>query len=68
MSQDFFWTARLFEKDKLKASRYFKTEEERNLFVSAHPEWKKRGKICAAHLKKHIESEPEASFSSEEEK
>lgn len=57
MKQQFYYTARLFEENKQIKSKYFKTLEERDEFVKNHPQWKKRGKICACNLEKHLEKE-----------
>lgn len=54
MCQEFYWTARLFANGKPKESRYFKAQEERDSFVAGHEGWKKRGKICAENLEKHL--------------
>ena len=53
----FYWTARLIENHQIKASRYFLTKKERDEFVINHSDWKKRGKICAENLDKHLEKE-----------
>lgn len=54
MCQKFYWTARLFVDGKVIQSKYFATQEERDTFVLEHSEWKKRGKICAENLEKHL--------------
>lgn len=54
MEQEFYWTARLFVDGKPKEARYFKTQAERDLYVSAHGGWKKRGKICAENLERNV--------------
>jgi len=54
MTSDFFWTARLYADGKPIKTMYFATEEERNQYVSSHPCWKKRGKICAENLDRHL--------------
>lgn len=50
----FCWTARLFENGKPVRAKYFFSEKERNEFVADNPGWKKRGKICAGNLEKHL--------------
>lgn len=55
MSQEFYWTARLFVNDEPKEARYFKTKSERDSYVAEHAGWKKRGKICAENLEKHLQ-------------
>lgn len=55
--QEFYWTARFFVDNKVKESRYFATQEERDEFVAEHDGWKKRGKICAENLDKHLEEQ-----------
>lgn len=57
MSRKFYWTARLFLEDKAIQSKYFETQAERDAFVLTHDEWKKRGKICAENLEKHLQEE-----------
>lgn len=54
MSQEFYWTARFFEGDEPKEALYFATKRERDQYVEEHPGWKKRGKICAENLEKHL--------------
>lgn len=54
MCQEFYWTARFFVDGKPEEARYFPTQEERDLFVNEHVGWKKRGKICAENLDKHL--------------
>lgn len=54
MSQEFYWTARLLVDGELKEARYFKTKNERDNYVAEHVGWKKRGKICAENLEKHL--------------
>lgn len=54
MCQEFYWTARFFEDNKAKESKYFATQEERDKFVEENPSWKKRGKICRENLGKHL--------------
>ncbi len=49
---EFLWTARRFEGSRPVESRYFKTQQERDQFVSDHASWKKRWKICAENLGK----------------
>lgn len=53
----FYWTARLYENGKLLQSKYFETQAERDEFAAAHEGWKKRGKICAGNLDKHLQEE-----------
>lgn len=57
MCSHFYWTARLFADDQPVQSKYFASQAERDTFVLEHPEWKKRGKICAENLEKHLENE-----------
>lgn len=57
MNQKFYWTARLFSNGRAVQSKYFTTQAERDAFVAEHSEWKKRGKICAANLEKHLQEE-----------
>lgn len=54
MCQKFCWTAKLFKNGEEKDVRYFSEKQERDLFVEKYPEWKKRGKICAENLEKHL--------------
>ncbi len=53
--EGFLWTARLFQGTEPVAARYFSSRQERDQFVLNHPEWKKRGKICAGNLEKHTD-------------
>lgn len=55
MCQEFYWTARLFVDGKQKESKYFKTKEERDIYVAEHDGWVKRGKICAENLERHLQ-------------
>lgn len=54
MCQTFCWTAVLFGNEKVIKTRYFDSKEARDHYVLEHKEWKKRGKICANNLEKHI--------------
>ena len=58
---DFIWTAKLYENAKPVQTLYFAIEEDRNMYVNSHEGWKKRGKICAQNLPKHL-SESDCSF------
>lgn len=55
MNQEFYWTAKLFVDNKPKETRYFSTQNERDIYVAEHTGWKKRGKICAENLEKHLQ-------------
>lgn len=55
MCQEFYWTAKLFEADKVQDVRYFATKDERDEYVDKHSKWKKRGKICAENLQRHLQ-------------
>lgn len=68
MEQEFYWTAKLFNSDEAKEVRYFATRSERDLYVTEHSGWKKRGKICAENLEKHLEEDGADAFEFESEK
>lgn len=57
MCTKFYWTARLFANGQPVQSKYFETQMERDRFVSEHEGWKKRGKICAENLDKHLQED-----------
>lgn len=59
MDQKFYWTARLFSDGRAVESKYFETQAERDAFVAAHGAWKKRGKICAENLERHLKEHVE---------
>jgi hypothetical protein len=52
---DFVWTAKWYVDGKTVQTLYFAIERERDTYVSSHPGWKKRGKICSENLKRHLE-------------
>jgi hypothetical protein len=51
---DFIWTAKQYVDGKIVQTLYFAIESERDKYVSSHPGWKKRGKICPDNLEKHL--------------
>lgn len=55
MTQQFYWTAKLFENDTPKDVKYFASRIERDNYVAEHDGWKKRGKICAENLERHLQ-------------
>lgn len=55
MCKEFRWTAKFFADGKAVEAKYFETQAERDVWVSSHDGWKKRGKICAENLEKHLE-------------
>lgn len=55
MCQKFYYTAKFFVDGAGKETRYFQTQQERDIFVLEHDGWKKRGKICVENLEKHLE-------------
>lgn len=55
MSQQFYWTAKLFVGDAPRETKYFKAQSKRDAYVAEHEGWKKRGKICVENLEKHLE-------------
>lgn len=57
MCQEFYWTAKHFVDDKPEETRYFESQSERDNYVAEHAGWKKRGKICAENLEKHLQQE-----------
>ena len=50
----FLWTARRFENGIPTDERIFVSAEARDAFVARNPGWKKRGKICAGNLSRHV--------------
>lgn len=65
MESEFCWIAKLFIDGKLKETRYFATESERDDYVNEHLGWKKRGKICSDNLENHLKSEYNSFFEAE---
>lgn len=53
MSQQVYWTAKLFIDGEPKERKHFALREERDAFVAEHEGWKKRGKICTENLKRY---------------
>ena len=65
MEEKFYWTARFFSDGRAIESKYFETQAARDVFVSEHSKWKKRGKICAENLEKHLRGVTEMNWTDE---
>lgn len=54
MDNSFMYTARFYENGVAGQKKYFSDINERDEFVKNNPGWKKRGKICAQNLQRHL--------------
>lgn len=53
-----YWEAKIMDGKQIKEALYFESKEERDAFVSSHPQWKKRGLFMPENLEYHLKKVP----------